>query len=254
MPFFEVPGPQSTGLRLAYDIEGEGPPIVLIHGFASSRATNWRSTSWYRALTEAGRQVIGLDVRGHGESDKPHDPAAYDEGELERDVVRLLDHLRIERADVMGYSMGGFIALRLLAEQPQRLNKLVIAGVGENYYRRTSASGDKIAAGLRAPSSRDVNDAVARQFRVFAEHGKNDLEALALCMLRPRVTITSFPDAGVPVLIVVGSTDSIAGDPKVLGEHVPNAHVVIVPNRDHMLTVGDKAYKEAVIAFLYAHK
>lgn len=252
MPFFEVPGPQSTGLRLAYDIEGNGPPIVLVHGFASSRATNWRSTGWYRALTDAGRQVIGLDVRGHGESDKPHDAAAYDEAELERDVTRLLDHLNIDQADVMGYSMGGFIALRLLAEQPQRLNKLIIAGVGENYYRRTSANGDKIAEGLRANSSREVKDAVARQFRVFAEHGKNDLEALALCMLRPRLTITSFPDVGVPVLIVVGETDSIAGNPQVLAERVPNSSVAIIPNRDHMLTVGDKAYKDAAIAFLNA--
>jgi pimeloyl-ACP methyl ester carboxylesterase len=254
MPFFEVPGPQSTGLRLAYDVEGDGPPIVLVHGFASNRATNWRSPGWYRALTDAGRMVIGLDVRGHGESDKPHDPAAYDEGELERDVVRLLDHLKIERADVMGYSMGGFITLRLLAEQPQRLNSAIIAGVGENYYRPTSANGGKIAEGLRAATSRDVNDPVARQFRVFAEHGKNDLEALALCMLRPRLTISSFPDAGVPVLIVVGATDSIAGDPQVLAERVPNSQVVVVPNRDHMLTVGDKVYKDAVISFLNERK
>ena len=252
MPFFEVPGPKSTGLRLAYDVEGDGPPIVLVHGFASSRATNWRSTGWYRVLTDAGRMVIGLDVRGHGESDKPHDSEAYDEGELERDVVRLLDHLKIDRADVMGYSMGGFITLRLLAEQPERLNRAIIAGVGENYYRRTSANGDKIAEGLRADSSREVNDAVARQFRLFAEHGKNDLEALALCMLRPRVTITSFPNVGVPVLIVVGATDSVAGDPGVLAERVPNSHVAIIPNRDHMLTVGDKAYKDAVISFLNA--
>jgi pimeloyl-ACP methyl ester carboxylesterase len=250
MPFFDVPGPASTGLRVGYDVEGEGPPIVLVHGFASSRVTNWRATSWYTTLVKAGRQVIALDVRGHGESDKPHDAAAYDEGELERDVVRLLDHLGIERADVMGYSMGGFITLRLLAEQPRRLNKAIIAGVGENYYRRTSANSEAIAAGLRAPTSRDVNDAVARQFRLFAEHGKNDLEALALCMLRPRVTITAFPDADVPVLIVVGSADSIAGDPNVLAERVPNSRVAIVPNRDHMLTVGDKGYKEAVLRFL----
>jgi len=250
MPFFEVPGPSSTGLRLAYEVQGSGPPIVLVHGFASNRGTNWRSPSWYRTLSEAGRQVIALDVRGHGESDKPHDAAAYDEAELASDVVRLLDHLSIARADVMGYSMGGFILLRVLAEQPQRLNKAIIAGVGENYYRRTSANGDKIAEGLRVPTSRDVMDAVARQFRVFAEQGKNDLEALALCMLRPRVTINSFPDNGVPVLIVVGATDSIAGDARVLAEHVPNARLVIVPGRDHMLTVGDKAYKDAVISFL----
>jgi pimeloyl-ACP methyl ester carboxylesterase len=250
MPFLDVPGPASTGLRIAYEIEGDGPPIVLVHGFASSRVTNWRSTSWYTTLKNAGRQVIALDLRGHGESDKPHDPAAYDEGELAGDVVRLMDHLGFQRADVMGYSMGGFITLRLLGEQPQRLRKAIVAGVGENYYRRTSANSEAIATGLRAPSGRDVKDPVARQFRMFAEQGKNDLEALALCMLRPRETVTSFPDEGVPVLIVVGSGDSIAGDANVLAERVPHSRIAIVPNRDHMLTVGDKAYKEAVIAFL----
>ncbi len=250
MAFFEVPGPASTVLRLAYDVEGDGPPIVLVHGFASNRAINWRAPNWYTTLVQAGRRVIGLDVRGHGESDKPHDATAYDEGELSRDVVRLMDHLGIERADVMGYSMGGFIVLRLLADAPQRLNKAIVAGVGENYYRRTSANSEAIAAGLRAPSAREVKDAVSRQFRLFAEHGKNDLEALALCMLRPRERIASFPDAGVPVVIVVGATDTIAGDPQVLTQAVTNSRVVVVPNRDHMLTVGDKLYKEAVLAFL----
>src|SRR4051794_2144986 len=109
MAFFEVPGPHATGLRLAYDVEGEGPAIILVHGFASSRATNWKGPGWYTTLTKAGRRVIALDVRGHGESDKPHEVAAYDEGELARDVVRLMDHLELERPDVMGYSMGGFI-------------------------------------------------------------------------------------------------------------------------------------------------
>lgn len=250
MAFFEVPGPASTTLRLAYDREGEGPPIILVHGFASNRAVNWKATGWYAALGKAGRQVIALDVRGHGGSDKPHNAAAYDEGELERDVTRLMDHLGIERADVMGYSMGGFITLRLLGEQPQRIRRAIVAGVGENYYRRTTVDGDAIAAGLCAASTRDVKGAVPRQFRLFAEQGKNDLEALALCMLRPRATFASFPDAGVPVLIVAGSTDSIAGDPQVLAKAVPHSRVFIVPNRDHMLTVGDRLYKEAVLAFL----
>ena len=250
MPFFAVPGPGSSSLRLAYDLEGAGPPIVLVHGFASNRGINWKATSWYTTLAGAGRQVIALDVRGHGESDKPHDPAAYDEGELALDVVRLLDHLGIERADLMGYSMGGFIALRVLAKYSQRLNKVIVAGVGENYYRRTTVDGDAIAVALRAPSARDVTSAVPRQFRLFAEQGRNDLEALALCMTRARETIRTFPHSNVKVLVVVGATDSVAGDPNVLADAVPNSRVVIVPNRDHMLTVGDRLYKEAVLAFL----
>jgi pimeloyl-ACP methyl ester carboxylesterase len=250
MPFLEVPGPGPTGLRLAYDVEGGGAPIILVHGFASSREINWKGTGWYGTLTKAGRMVVALDVRGHGESDKPHVREAYDEGELAADVVRLMDHLGFERADLMGYSMGGFITLRLLADAPQRLRKAMVAGVGENYYRRTTVDSGAIAAGLRAPSSRDVKEAVPRQFRQFAEHGRNDLEALALCMTRERKSVASFPDVGVPVLIVAGSADSVAGDPQVLAEAVPNAKVAVVPGRDHMQTVGDRHYKEAVLAFL----
>lgn len=248
MATFEVPG----GFRLAYDVVGDGPPIVLVHGFASSRATNWRAPGWYTALTAAGRQVIALDVRGHGESDKPHVLDAYDEGELARDVVRLLDHLGFDRADVMGYSMGGFITLRLLHEAPARVRRAVIAGVGENYYGRGPVETAAIAAALRAADVREVTEAVPRTFRIFADQGKNDREALALCMTRPRrsVTAAEFSGLRVPVLIVVGERDTVTGPPGALAEALPGARVVIVPQRDHMTAVGDKIYKEAVIAFL----
>jgi pimeloyl-ACP methyl ester carboxylesterase len=129
MPFLAV----SPHIHLAYEILGEGPPIVLVHGFASSRVMNWRTPGWYGTLTAAGRQVIAVDMRGHGESSKPHDLAAYDEGELARDIVRLLDHLGHRQADVMGYSMGGFITMRLLHDNHDRVRRAVIAGVGENY-------------------------------------------------------------------------------------------------------------------------
>lgn len=248
MQTFTAPG----GIRIAYEVAGDGPPIVLVHGFASNRVTNWRAPGWYETLIQAGRQVIALDVRGHGESDKPHDRAAYDEGELAGDVVRLLDHLGVSQADVMGYSMGGFITLRLLHDAPERVRRAVVAGVGENYYGRGVIETDAIAAGLRAPSAAMVTGAVPRQFRLFAEQGKNDLEALALCMTRERRAITAAEFAGlrVPVLIVVGEKDTITGPADVLADAVPGACVVVVPNRDHMTSVGDKVYKAAVLAFL----
>ncbi len=248
MPTMTVPG----AIRVAYEVVGDGPPIVLVHGFASNRVTNWRAPGWYDALTQAGRQVIALDVRGHGESDKPHDRDAYNEGELAWDIERLLDHLGHEQADVMGYSMGGFITLRLLHDSASRVRRAIIAGVGENYYGRGTVETDAIAAGLRALSSADVVGAVPRQFRLFAEQGKNDLEALALCMTRERraFAASEFEDLNVPTLIVVGEKDTITGPPGLLADALPGSHVVIVPGRDHMTCVGDKTYKAAVLGFL----
>lgn len=248
MATFAVPG----GWKIAYEVLGDGEPIVLVHGFASSRAVNWKGTGWYDTLTKAGRQVIAFDVRGHGESDKPHEHAAYDEGELAADVVRLLDHLGISRADVMGYSMGGYITLRLLHDSPERVRRAIVAGVGDNYYGRGRLQTDAIAAGLRAKSAADVVGTMPKTFRVFAEQGKNDLEALALCMTRERHSFTADEFAGlrVPVLIVVGDKDVVTGPPTMLADAVPGSRVVLVPGRDHMTSVGDKVYKEAALAFL----
>lgn len=242
----------TAGVSLAYEVVGTGPPIVLVHGFASSRAMNWRSPGWYTTLVEAGRQVVALDVRGHGESGKPHEPEAYDEGELARDIVRLLDHLGHSTADVMGYSMGGFITMRLLHDAPARVRRAIIAGVGENYYGRGQLETEAIAAAMRAKDPRSITGDVPRLFRLFAEQGKNDLEALALCMTRPRRSFVAeeLRHVGVPTLIVLGDRDSITGPAGALAHALPQSHVVTVPNRDHMTTVGDKVYKAAVISFL----
>jgi len=258
MPFLTVPSfaKASAGepgpLNLAYEVLGEGPPIVLIHGFASNRQTNWRGPNWYDTLTKAGRQVIALDVRGHGASDKPHVPEAYDEGELAADVIRLLDHLGHAQTDVMGYSMGGFITLRVLHDAPDRVRRAIVAGVGENYYGRGQLESGAIAAGLRARDVAEVVEPMPRMFRVFAEQGKNDLEALALCMTRQRHSFTAEEFAGlsVPMLIVVGEKDKVTGPPGALAEALPHARVVIVPGRDHMSSVGDKVFKAAALAFL----
>lgn len=248
MPYLAV----NEHIRLAYEVVGDGPPIVLVHGFASNRGMNWRTPGWYGTLTGAGRQVIAIDMRGHGESSKPHQQEAYEEGELARDIVRLLDHLGHDQADVMGYSMGGFITMRLLHDDHARVRRAVLAGVGENYYGRGVLETDAIAAAMRTPDPATITGAVPRLFRVFAEQGKNDLEALANCMTRPR---RSFPaeemrHVDTPVLIVLGDKDNITGPAGALAGALPRSEVVMVPNRDHMTTVGDKAYKAAVLSFL----
>ena len=248
MPLLTV----ASNVSLAYEVLGEGAPLVLVHGFASNRGMNWRAPGWYQTLLQAERQVIAIDVRGHGESSKPHDRMLYDEGLLAGDIVRLLDHLGIERADVMGYSMGGFITMCLLHDASTRVRRAIVAGVGENYYGRGSLETDAIARGLRAASANDVVGTVPRNFRLFAEQGRNDLEALALCMTRERRSFQrdEMMHVETPLLFVLGALDTVTGPVGELAEVVSNARLVMVANRDHMTTVGDKVYKAAVLDFL----
>jgi len=168
------------GLAIAYDALGEGPPVVLIHGFAASRAITWKGTLWYDWLVRAGHKVIALDCRGHGESDKPHDSAAYDDTKMLADIVAVMSAEGVERADVMGYSMGGYLTINLAHEQPERINRAVIAGVGENYFTFWSTRDKIIADGLVAKDEADFTDRLAQEFRTFAARGNNDMEALPL--------------------------------------------------------------------------
>ena len=176
------------GLRIAYIDEGKGEPILLIHGFASNIATNWRLTHWLQSLTEAGRRVIAFDTRGHGRSEKLYEPALYGAPAMAEDARRLLDHLGIVRADVMGYSMGARIAVFFALAHPERVRSLILGGVGINFVHGIVGSGP-IARALEAASIDDVTNDTARSFRAFAEQTGSDLKALAACMRGPREKI-----------------------------------------------------------------
>ncbi|MEX0786802.1 MAG: alpha/beta fold hydrolase, partial [Dehalococcoidia bacterium] len=134
----------SNGVPIHYEVIGEGDPIVLVHGFSASFETNWGGTGWVDALRPL-RKVVGLDARGHGESGKPHEPEAYADDEMANDVIRLLDHLGIERADLFGYSMGAGISLNLLVSHPERFTSVIMGGIG-NFARFPSAGGEGFGA------------------------------------------------------------------------------------------------------------
>jgi pimeloyl-ACP methyl ester carboxylesterase len=242
----------SPGVYLAFDDVGAGPPVVLVHGFASNRQTNWIGPGWYDALTKAGRRVIALDLRGHGASDKPHDPAAYDEAVMAHDVIALLDHLGLPNADYIGYSMGGFIGVSAAALAPDRWCRIVLAGIGKNYVMTSIVDPKDIAEGLLAPTLDDVRGQVPRQFRRFAESSGNDLKALAACMMRPRHSLTAVELTHVRnrVLVVTGDRDTISGPPEPLAALFPNGECAPIPGRDHMNAVGDKVHKSIVLDFL----
>lgn len=246
MPHFE-----SDGLALAYQTFGAGRPVLCIHGFASSGKVNWIDTGWVETLEQAGYCAIVLDNRGHGESDKPHDPEAYYPSDMARDAVALLDHLGISQAAVLGYSMGARIAAFLAFEHEERVACAVFGGMGMNLINGLS-DGNDIITGLRAPSLDGLTHPTARQFRIFADHTKSDREALAACMETSRQPMAraDVRRIGVPVLVAVGEADEMAGPPEPLAALIPHAEAFVIPKRDHMRATGDKAFKVAALEFL----
>ncbi|MCV0369060.1 alpha/beta hydrolase [Filomicrobium sp.] len=242
---------QSDGVEIAYLDEGHGPPILLVHGFASNVAMNWAATNWLTTLTKAGRRVIAIDNRGHGQSEKLYDTAQYGAPLMAEDCRRLLDHLQIERADVMGYSMGARICAFLALAHPTRVHAAIFAGLGFNMVRGMAGTGP-IAHALEADSIDDVANPTARTFRAFAEQTKSDLKALAACIRSSRAPITREDIARIscPVLVAVGSDDVIGGSAVELAKLIPGAEAYEIAGRDHMKAVGDAGYKKAVLEFL----
>ncbi len=253
MDFFD-----SDGVMIAYQEFEPAPggqidtdvPVLLIHGFASNGRINWISPGWVRFLTELGRQVIVIDNRGHGESEKLYGEHDYDARKMAQDAERLLDHLGVGRADVMGYSMGARICAFLAMYSPERVRSCVLAGMADNLVRGFGR-GDKIAAALLADDESSISEAEPKAFRRFAEKTGSDLKALAACMLSRghKIDRQMLTKISAPVLVVAGDADDVAGPVEPLVAMIGGAKGVVLPGRDHMNAVGDRGYKEAVREF-----
>lgn len=238
-------------VEIAFLDEGEGEPVVLVHGFASTKEVNWVTPGWVATLTRAGYRVIALDNRGHGASTKLYDPAAYQSAAMAEDVRALLDHLGLQRADVIGYSMGARNTALLALAHPDRVRSAILGGVGGRLIDRPGLS-ESIADALDAPSLDDVTDPTGRQFRAFAEQTHSDLRALAACLRGSRQPLRrdELGRMAVPILVAAGSKDTIAGSPQELAALIPGAQALIIQDRDHMLAVGDRVFKAGVLEFL----
>jgi pimeloyl-ACP methyl ester carboxylesterase len=245
----------SDGVDIAFiDVKPQGrdlnEPILLIHGFASNHRMNWVGPRWVETLTGAGRRVIAFDNRGHGQSEKLYAPADYHLDLMTRDAASLLAHLGVERADVMGYSMGARIASFLALAEPRLVRSLVLGGLGDRLVRDGGLP-EAIAEALEAPSLDSLTDPTQRLFRGFADQTKSDRAALAACVRGSHRSLTLEEAARInqPTLVAVGERDTLAGDPSKLVALLPRAQVLMVLGRDHNLAVGDKAFKAGVLDF-----
>ena len=251
-----MPSFDSSGVQINYVIEGEGPPIVLVHGFTSDIEGNWRTTGILGALTSAGRQVIALDCRGHGRSEKPYDPAAYAGTAMADDVVALMDHIVLDRSDLMGYSMGGFISLSLLARRPERLHTVILGGVGDPAASRARRNPSAMAEAMEAPDSASITDPTTRAFRLFAEVQRADLKALAAMQRassrRDWFDTSLLASVNLPVMVLVGERDDVIGPPEPLAAAIPGATLVKTPG-DHITALVNPEFKQAILDFLSQH-
>jgi pimeloyl-ACP methyl ester carboxylesterase len=250
----------SRGVDIAFiDVQPRlhdlGEPILLIHGFASNHRVNWVEPGWVKTLAEAGRRVVAFDNRGHGQSEKLYSPADYRAELMTEDAANLLAHLGIERADVMGYSMGARIASFLALAEPERVRALILGGIGDRLTRDAGLP-EKIAQAMEAPSLESLADPTQRMFRAFAERTKSDLAALAACVRGSRRSLAPAELARMtqPVLVAVGARDAVAGDPHKLAAMLPQGTAYEIPGRDHNLAVGDRAFKAAALDFLTRRK
>ena len=250
-----MPSFHNGAVEIAYLDEGEGAPVVLVHGFASTKNVNWVYPTWVSELKKNGYRVIALDNRGHGESAKLYDSADYSIPIMAGDIVALMDHLGIDRADIMGYSLGGRMAAWLALNRPERLRSAILGGIGIAMIEG-GGPGENVARALEAPSLEDVSDPVGRTFRAFADQTRSDRLALAACLRGSRDLLTKEEVAriAVPVLIAVGTKDEVAGSAHALGDIIPGSEVLDIPDRDHMRAVGDKVYKTGVLDFLSRRK
>ncbi len=238
------------GTTIVFDDVGEGPAVVMHHGFAADAQANWHQPKVVEAVVAAGRRVIALDARGHGRSGKPHDIDAYRGGAMARDVSALVDHLGLDQFDMVGYSMGGRVTAQVAMSEP-RVRSIVLGGVGAGVVQGGGLDGaEAIASALTAPDPASIANPTARAFRQFAESTGADREALAAVM-RSNIGAPASDVSMIrlPTLVIVGDRDTLVGPPQELVDLIPGAELVIV-NGDHLTAVGDPKFRQAIAGFL----
>jgi pimeloyl-ACP methyl ester carboxylesterase len=239
------------GTRIAYIVRGDGPTVLLLHGFGADHVLNWANSGVIDALVAGSRRVIATDARGHGASGKPHDAEAYSGNAMVRDAQAMLDHLGVEQVDVVGYSMGSMVAARLAPDEP-RTRSLVLGGVGATVTppRTGGRAPEAIAAALLTDDPASIDNVTGRAFREFADATGADRQALAALSRSSSLQYSvQFDAITVPTLVIAGTDDTLIRSPDALAERLPSARLQMVKG-DHLGAPYHGAFKQAIVEFL----
>jgi pimeloyl-ACP methyl ester carboxylesterase len=243
-------------LEIAYQEWGEetvSPPVVLHHGFVADANANWVATGVVDALLAEGRKVIAPDARGHGSSEKPHEPARYGEQRMARDLAALIDRIDLSALDLVGYSMGAIVSL-LFAANDERVRRLVVGGVGAGVIEcggvdRRAISNDAIIDALSTDDPATISTPGAAAFRALADALSADraaLRAQASSIYRGHIALA---DISAPTLVLAGDSDPLAVRPEVLSQAIPAATLQLLSG-DHIGAIGDPRFARSIVDFL----
>jgi pimeloyl-ACP methyl ester carboxylesterase len=246
------------GIEISFQEWGEesaAPPVVLHHGFVADADSNWVAPGVVEALRAAGRRVVAPDARGHGRSEKPHDPDRYGEQRMSRDLRSLLDAIDAPTIDLVGYSMGAIVSL-LFASGEGRVRRLVIGGVGSGVIEcggvdRRAVSNDAIVEALEVEDPSSIRDPGALPFRQLAEATGGDRVALAAQARSVYQGEIALRRIFAPTLLLAGDSDPLAVRPEVLLDAIPDATLRIL-HGNHIGAIGDPDFKRSIVDFLAA--
>jgi pimeloyl-ACP methyl ester carboxylesterase len=244
------------GIAIAYQEWGEQaslPPVVLHHGFVADARANWVLPGVVSALVAAGRHVVAPDARGHGRSEKPHDPDFYGEQRMARDLAALLEVIGAVQVDLVGYSMGAVVAL-IFASNDERVRRLVVGGVGSGIIEcggvdRRAVSNESVIEALSAADPATLGESGATAFRALADALGADRMALvaqARSVFRGQIALDRI---SAPTLVLAGEADPLAVRPQLLADAIPDARLQIVSG-DHVGAIADARFTRSIVDFL----
>lgn len=250
-----MPSFKHDGFELNYEDEGEGEPVLMLHGFASNLHVNWVTPGWFKTLREAGYRAIAFDHRGHGKSSKSYDRDAYTPSAMASDAAALLDHLQIDQAHILGYSMGARVSAFMALQHPDHVATVTFGGLGMGMVDGVG-DWDPIADALEADEIDTITHPRGLMFRKFADATRSDRKALAACIARSRDELSpqQVGEIKQPALVAVGTLDDIAGAAAPFADLLADGESFAIEGRDHMLAVGDRTFKRRYLEFLGEHR
>jgi pimeloyl-ACP methyl ester carboxylesterase len=251
-----VPTVDNRGIRIHYEVHGSGHPVVLIHGGTVSFKHNYADFGWIESLSGIGLQVIGLDLRGHGKSGKPHEVESYGSSNLASDVIAVLDRLSLKRASLVAYSIGTAVALHLLQSAPERFDRAALIATGDGLVGYPPYTFANILPTLlevlsRTEYPKDLPKHLSTYWNfVAATNGDwQALRALAQASYAP-LAMTDAAAITIPTLVVSGQADLVLGQGPKLAQALGQGRYVEVPGADHFSLAVDTGVQTAVAHFM----